>query len=53
MTETSPISFRSRSAEQLSDAVVHRDILPHPFAKTIDSSRNIVPQGIRGELCIA
>ncbi|KAE8422079.1 hypothetical protein BDV36DRAFT_280118 [Aspergillus pseudocaelatus] len=53
MTETSPISFMSRSAEQPSDAVVHRDILPHTFAKIIDSSGNIVPQGIRGELCIA
>lgn len=53
MTETSPISFMSRSAEQPSNAVVHRDILPHTLAKVIDSSGNIVPQGIRGELCIA
>ncbi|OGM41640.1 long-chain-fatty-acid-CoA ligase [Aspergillus bombycis] len=53
MTETSPISFMSRSADQPSDAVVHRDMLPHTFAKIIDSAGNIVSRGIRGELCIA
>ncbi|KAE8311825.1 hypothetical protein BDV41DRAFT_589384 [Aspergillus transmontanensis] len=54
MTETSPISFMSRSAEQPNDVVVvHTDILPHTFAKIIDSTGSIVPRGIRGELCIA
>ncbi|KAE8375580.1 hypothetical protein BDV26DRAFT_299563 [Aspergillus bertholletiae] len=53
MTETSPINFMSRSADQSSDAVVHKDILPHTFAKIIDLSGNIVPRWIRGELCIA
>ena len=53
MTETSPISFMSRSADQPSDAVVHRDILPHTFAKIIDSAGNVVSRGTRGELCIA
>ncbi|KNG81423.1 long-chain-fatty-acid-CoA ligase [Aspergillus nomiae NRRL 13137] len=52
MTETSPISFMSRSADQPSDAVVHRDILPHTFAKIIDSAGNVVSRGTRGELCI-
>ncbi|KAB8233781.1 uncharacterized protein BDW43DRAFT_319491 [Aspergillus alliaceus] len=53
MTETSPISFMSRSADQPFDGVFHRNILPHTSAKIIDSSGKIVPQGVRGELCIA
>lgn len=54
MTETSPASFMTSCHDPLARrlATVGK-ILPHTSAKVIDTAGNIVPIGVRGELCVA
>ncbi len=52
MTETSPVSFQSSTADPLERRVstVGR-IHPHLEAKIVDAGGRIVPRGVAGELC--
>lgn len=52
MTETSPVSFQSGTADSLERRVstVGR-VLPHLEVKVVDGDGCIVPRGVSGELC--
>ncbi len=52
MTETSPITFMTsfRDNEDRRTNTVGR-VFPHTAAKVVDRKGNIVPRGVRGELC--
>ncbi|OCT45932.1 putative acyl-CoA synthetase YngI [Cladophialophora carrionii] len=52
MTETSPVTFITslRDDEERKTQTVGR-VLPHTTAKVVDRDGNIVPRGVRGELC--
>ncbi|KAL2205947.1 acetyl-CoA synthetase-like protein [Sarocladium strictum] len=54
MTETSPASFMTEitDAPDLKAHSVGR-VMPHVTAKVIDKEHNIVPVGVRGELCVS
>ncbi|CAM1501357.1 Fc.00g105190.m01.CDS01 [Cosmosporella sp. VM-42] len=52
MTETSPVTFITSlddPAERMFNSIGR--VFPHTGAKVIDSNGNIVPLGVRGELC--
>ncbi|KXJ85715.1 hypothetical protein Micbo1qcDRAFT_127508 [Microdochium bolleyi] len=52
MTETSPVSFITRTEDSLEKKLksVGRP-LPHVSAKIIDADGNVVPRGVKGEIC--
>ena len=52
MTETSPVTFMTSldDDEEKRTKTVGR-VFPHTAAKVIDRAGNIVPRGVRGELC--
>ena len=52
MTETSPVTFMTslNDNEERRSKTVGR-VLPHTAAKVVDRAGNIVPRGVRGELC--
>ena len=54
MTETSPVSFLTALSDpdERKAKTVGR-VMPHTKAKVIDKQGNIVPRGVRGELCIS
>ncbi|KAL2071964.1 hypothetical protein VTL71DRAFT_11307 [Oculimacula yallundae] len=54
MTETSPASFMTEITDTpvLKANSVGR-VMPHVTAKVIDEKHNIVPVGVRGELCVS
>ncbi|KIW83094.1 hypothetical protein Z517_02337 [Fonsecaea pedrosoi CBS 271.37] len=54
MTETSPVTFMT----SLDDTEERRtktvgSVLPHTMGKIVDRAGNIVPRGVRGELCVS
>jgi fatty-acyl-CoA synthase len=52
MTETSPVSFQSSTADSLERRVTTvGNIQPHMECKVIDSEGRVVPRGETGELC--
>ena len=54
MTETSPASFMTHVEDDLERKLTTvGKILPHTSAKVIDGNGNIVPRGVKGELCVA
>lgn len=54
MTETSPASFNLRYDDPLHEKLTTvGKILPHTSAKVVDAGGNILPRGVRGELCVA
>lgn len=53
MTETSPASFMSFTDDPLVKRLTTvGKILPHTKAKIVDVKGDIVPIGVRGELCV-
>ncbi len=52
MTETSPVTFITSldDSEERRTTTVGR-VLPHTAAKVVDQKGNILPRGVRGELC--
>ncbi|KIW26173.1 uncharacterized protein PV07_09288 [Cladophialophora immunda] len=54
MTETSPVTFMTvfDDTEERRTKTVGR-VLPHTMAKIVDRAGNIVPRGVRGELCVS
>ncbi|KIX97674.1 uncharacterized protein Z520_06452 [Fonsecaea multimorphosa CBS 102226] len=54
MTETSPVTFMTSfdDTEEKRTKTVGR-VLPHTMAKIVDRAGNIVPRGVRGELCVS
>ncbi|EXJ71023.1 uncharacterized protein A1O5_06016 [Cladophialophora psammophila CBS 110553] len=54
MTETSPVTFITSfdDTEERRTKTVGR-VLPHTMAKIVDRAGNIVPRGVRGELCVS
>ncbi|RDB30266.1 putative acyl-CoA synthetase YngI [Hypsizygus marmoreus] len=54
MTETSPVSFQTTPADDITKRVeTVGKVQPHVKAKLIDHHGNIVPVGTPGEICIA
>ncbi|MBL4671908.1 MAG: AMP-binding protein, partial [Arenicella sp.] len=52
MTETSPVSFQSATDDSLQvRATTVGSVHPNVELKVIDTKGNIVPRGVRGELC--
>jgi long-chain acyl-CoA synthetase len=54
MTETSPVTFITSLDDPLERRLktVGR-VMPHTDAKIIDRNGNVVPKGIRGEICVS
>lgn len=54
MTETSPASFMTFTTDPVEKRLsTVGTILPHTSAKVIDVNGQVVPRGVRGELCVA
>jgi acyl-CoA synthetase (AMP-forming)/AMP-acid ligase II len=52
MTETSPVTFATGFEDPLEYRLTSvGTVFPHTKAKIIDSEGNIVPRGVRGEIC--
>jgi acyl-CoA synthetase (AMP-forming)/AMP-acid ligase II len=52
MTETSPVTFMTSSTDSLERKIATvGTALAHTGAKVIDKEGNIVPRGVRGEIC--